>query len=163
MTKHLGEPSQKGLGVEDAVEQLLSIQTRAWTLFVERRQSHGPVEPTRMQMMVLTALDQRGSHTVSELANLLHVSTPTASQSVNVLVARGWCEIVLSRQDRRRHHVNLTEKGRTVLGERMDKRLTRMRQVLQHLNGQERAQLITLLDRIIGVWQTQEGSSENGG
>jgi DNA-binding MarR family transcriptional regulator len=162
MTEHLGNPRELSATVDEALTFLETVQERTWEFFIERRLSRGPEDPTRVQLVVLQSVARSGPRSVSELADLLQVSTPTASQLVNLLVVRGWCQIALSPRDRRRHDVQLTPKGHAVLGERMQKRLSRVRALLEALTPEERAQFIHLVNRIVTLWQSNEGSSEHG-
>lgn len=144
-----------------ALDRLLKIQERTVALFLDRRVERDPGEPTRIQAFVLQSITRRPGLSISELADMLHVSAPSASQLVNTMMDRGWVSVKVSPQDRRRHELNLTSCGSHVLAERTDKRLSRVRAVLEQLSPLERAQLVQLMDRVATLWQSTEGRSEN--
>lgn len=159
MTKKLGHPSESSggaLGVEDALERLVQIQQHAFTLFVDRRVERNPGEPTRIQTFVLRTVAERGPISVSELAKTLNVSAPTASQLLQSLVERGWLQVDISLKDRRRRDIHITDDGRGVLSQRLQKRLRRVQRVLEQLTPEERTLLVTMLDRVVGLWQSTD-------
>lgn len=165
MTKHLGQPSDlshESITVDEAMTRLLDIQQRAVALFIERRSERPPDAPTRMQTHALRIVRDQDHLSVTELAQILNVSTPTASQLVNTLVSRGWLLLDVSTHDRRRHEVSVTESGRALLHEHQEKRLTAVKAVMEQLSPHERAQLVSLLDRAMHLWQHNEGSTTNG-
>ncbi len=150
---------------EEALQKLMAIQESAASLFLERRADRDPGQPTRMQTFVLRTILERGPFSVSELAELLNVSVPTASQLVNTMTEHGWLLTAVSPQDRRRHEVRLTEYGTQLLRERMQKRLGRVRRMLDRLSPEERGTLVSILDKVVKVWtstEDTEGSSPNG-
>lgn len=157
--------SSNPLSVEDAMIHILDLQKRAFAFFVERRADREPDAPTRFQAHVLRIAADQDGISVSELAQALTVSPPTASQLVNTLVDRGFLRIVLSTTDRRRHEVHITDKGSVWLQERIKKRLVGVKRVLDELSPEERTDLIRLVERAVTIWQTNsspEGSSQHG-
>jgi DNA-binding MarR family transcriptional regulator len=158
MAKSFGYPTD--MTVNEALDALLTLQERALALFVERRTARQPNQPTRMQTLVLRTVSDRGSLSVSQLSAVLNVSAPTTSQLVNTLIDRGWLKVAISSEDRRRHHIEITELGQTVLAEYLKNRLTHVKTVLEQLTPEERRMLVTLLDRVITLWH--EGSPPHG-
>lgn len=59
----------------------------------------------------LVVLGQQGPCMLTELAGFLRVSPPTMSNTVRVLVQRGWAERLSDERDRRRVTLRLTEPG----------------------------------------------------
>ncbi len=143
--------------MDEAVDQLLKIQDNMMAWFLERRGARNPKEPTRMQTFVLRTVACRQPMTVSQLADILRVTSPTASQIVTTLLDHGWLTMTLSSVDRRRHEISLTTAGDIALKERTQKRLVRVAKVLERLKPEERGELIALLQHIIAVWQSLEG------
>lgn len=151
------------LAVDEAMSRILTIQQRAFSLFVERRSERRPDYPTRVQMHVLHILRDREIVSVSELARLLSVSVSTVSQLINTLVERQWLRVEISAQDRRRHDVRITEIGAALLRDRYHERLNTVKQVLEQLTPEERTMLVNLLERSVAIWQSsQEGSKPYG-
>ena len=64
------------------------------------------------QEQVLEALVSHGALTMSELAGILRVRTPTASKMVTRLAGLGFVQRDLGRRDARTVRVGLTRKGR---------------------------------------------------
>ena len=153
------------ISVDQALGQLLHFQQRAFALITERRMERDAGDPTRIQIFVLRTLSDRGALSVSELAEILSVSVPAASQLINTLVERGWLQMNISPKDRRRHDVQITTGGQRVLNEGLIGRLHRVKRILEKLTPEERTTLVTLLDRVVTLWQADrvhEGSSLDG-
>lgn len=161
MDEILGYPTDnhksRVFSVEEALDQLLAIQDNMMAWFIERRGQRGNHEPTRMQIFVLSTVASHQPMTVSQLADILRVTPPTASQIVTTLLDHGWLTMALSSVDRRRHEISLTTAGDCALKERTQKRLVRVAKVLERLEPEERGELIALLNHISAAWQSIEG------
>lgn len=165
MTAKTERPSGPArLSVEDALRHLVEIQRQTFSVLVERRSDLRAGEPTRMQTQLLRLVHDGGPLSVSELAKLLTVSVPTASQWVNRMADRGWLELAISDRDRRRHDIRITEAGAAILTRRYLTRLAVMRQVLDGFTPEERATLVRLIERAVELWHDlspEEGSSDD--
>ncbi len=75
---------------------------------------------------------------LSELAEHLHVSLPTMSNSVTILEERGWAERVRSPEDRRKVVIEITPEGRAVLAEVNSMAEARVDQIMETLSTQDR-------------------------
>jgi DNA-binding MarR family transcriptional regulator len=84
------------------------------TIMVEQHRSSYPTSPAHFRLLGILA-----SHpcNLSELALRQAVSLPTMSNSISVLVERGWVKRVPSPDDRRQVMLELTPDGRAVLCE----------------------------------------------
>lgn len=142
------------MSVDQAVEHLLRVQDGMFTLLVERRQDRGRNQLTRIQARVLSAVKQRGHSTVSDIAELLDISAPTASQLVNTMVEREWLHRGAETSDRRRHLIEITETGVGVLAARDRQREQRFRRIVSQLSDDERVALVALAERIVLLWST---------
>lgn len=161
-TRHGADQSR--LEVDDALSHLIEIQRQTFSLLVERRAELRPDQPTRIQTHLLRLVHDAGPMSVSELARLLAVAVPTASQWVNRMADRGWLELVISDRDRRRHDVRITSNGSTILAERYRARLDTMRRILGMFTPEERATLVGLIERAVRIWCQMphaEGSSHD--
>ena len=67
------------LAVDEAMSRLLSLQQRAFSLFVERRAERRPDYPTRIQMHVLHVIRERETVSVSELARFSVCQRPPSA------------------------------------------------------------------------------------
>ncbi len=80
----------------------------------ELRQTGRLMAPTHFQTMAILYLHPAN---LSELAELLGVSTPTTSNTVSSLEQRGWVRRSRSKEDRRIVNITLTQTGCEILGE----------------------------------------------
>src|SRR5215218_7458661 len=103
---------------------------------------------TRAQWLVLTRLHRNPGASHSELAELMEVEKATAGRMIDRLVANGWVERRVQRDDRRVKRVYLTPEA-----ERVHKRIWRVAEAtvdsaLGDLSIQESRQLMALLRRV---------------
>src|SRR4051812_45209788 len=103
---------------------------------------------TRAQWLVLTRLHRRPGASHSELAELMEVEKATAGRMIDRLVANGWVERRVQRDDRRVKRVYLTPEA-----ERGHKRIWRVAEetvdaALGGLSQPESRQLMALLQRV---------------
>jgi DNA-binding MarR family transcriptional regulator len=103
---------------------------------------------TRAQWLVLTRLHRRPGASHSELAEMMEVEKATAGRMIDRLVANGWVERRIQRDDRRVKRVYLTREA-----ERVHKRIWRVAEAtvesaLADLSRPESRQLMALLQRI---------------
>jgi DNA-binding MarR family transcriptional regulator len=102
---------------------------------------------------------------MSELVGLLDVGAATGSQFVRTLEMRGWVSRSLDAGDRRRHMVQITPKGQTVVNAAQVAQRQRLEQLLAHLSPPERSQLVTLTRKLANVVEMDTGrlnQSEGG-
>lgn len=103
---------------------------------------------TRAQWLVLTRLHRNPGASHSELAELMEVEKATAGRMIDRLVANGWVERRVQRDDRRVKRVYLTPEA-----ERVHKRIWRVAEetvdaALVGLSPPESRQLMALLRRV---------------
>lgn len=100
------------------------------TIVAEHHRSSYPMPPAHFRLLTILA-----NHpcNLSELALRQAVSLPTMSNSISVLVERGWVTRVPSPDDRRQVLLELTPDGRTVLCE---------------IKGHAEARVAELLDKL---------------
>jgi MarR family transcriptional regulator for hemolysin len=103
---------------------------------------------TRAQWLVLTRLHRNPGASHSELAELMEVEKATAGRMIDRLVANGWVERRVQRDDRRVKRVYLTPEA-----ERVHKRIWRVAEetvdaALGGLSAPESRQLMALLRRV---------------
>lgn len=167
MTKQLASQSKSPdawLNVAEAATRLQQVQYRLFELFVERRQHRNKETPTRIQSYVLDRVRISGMLFTSEIAEILTVSRPTASQMVNTMVERGWLTREVTGSDRRRQAVRLTEQGVEVIERRCRRRRARLEALVGALDASERTALVRLAERVEGLWTTLEhAASEDEG
>ena len=106
---------------------------------------------TRLQGFLLLAVARKGSLPMSDVVRILEVGPATVSQFVSSLEERGWVERCLDPQDRRRHLVQITDKGQQVAAKFQENRRLQLAGILEHLSAEERTQLVALAQRVAAV------------
>lgn len=108
------------------------------TLWAEQYFSSYPIAPAHFRLLTILA-----SHScnLSELAVRQAVSLPTMSNSISVLVERGWVKRAPSPDDRRQILLELTPDGQTVLADLKGRVEARVGELLGVLSPDELASL----------------------
>jgi DNA-binding MarR family transcriptional regulator len=110
----------------------------------------GALELTLTQIKLLHHLeDQARELTLKEAAELVLVSLPAASRTVDDLVRRGFVERHEDVEDRRMKRVLLTEAGRSVIRRLNAARLSGLEQFTQTLTDAERRKLSGALSQLL--------------
>jgi DNA-binding MarR family transcriptional regulator len=110
----------------------------------------GALELTLTQIKLLHHLeDSSRVLTLKEAAELVHISLPAASRTVDDLVRRGFAERHEDLDDRRMKRVSLTQPGRAVIRRLNAARLTGLEQFTANLNESERAGLAEALSLLL--------------
>lgn len=131
---------------------LISLIFTATRLIRERTAGHGKVDPFSMaQFKVLALVSEKGSPTMKEVADLLYITSPSATAIINRLVKARELERIYDKEDRRIVRLMLTEKGRKSLAERREAVTARMSKVIESLNKKERDDLANILIKIINT------------
>ena len=115
------------------------------TIFAERHCY--PMSPAHFRLLAILA---GHSSNLSELAVRHAVSLPTMSNSISVLVERGWVKRVQSPDDRRQVLLELTPEGRAALIEIKSQAEARVADLLEQLSSDELASLsagLAILER----------------
>ena len=107
-------------------------------------------EITAAQLRTLAQLASVQSLTVGSIASGLKISYPAASKAVDRLVERGLAARHRDDSDARSIRVNLTERGRELVGRVATERREKLRRALERLGGDRPAQaLLALLEAFI--------------
>lgn len=111
------------------------------SLFGFVAQSLAPVldEMTMPQFRVLVVLDGAGALRMSDLAERIGVHPSTLSRTVDRLVAGQWIERASAEESRREVHVQLSDRGRSLVGDVTDRRRGQIARVLAALPDKDRA------------------------
>jgi DNA-binding MarR family transcriptional regulator len=110
----------------------------------------GALELTMTQIKLLHHLeDAPRALTLKEAAELVLVSLPAASRTVDDLVRRGFVERHEDVEDRRMKRVTPTEAGRAVVRRLNAARLTGLEQFSESLNQAERRELAQALSQLL--------------
>jgi len=116
---------------------------RAATLRLARRirQQRSVSTMTDGQFAVLVALRTHGPHTLSALAERDSITAPSMNRTVNALEELGYVTRVADAEDRRRVRIAITEAGREVVADTVERRDTWLATVFERLTDDERATL----------------------
>jgi DNA-binding MarR family transcriptional regulator len=108
-----------------------------------------PLQLTPAQFSVLLLLDRNPGRNQTEIANTLGILRPNFVAMLDGLESRELCTRVRSVNDRRSHHLILTDKGKAVLS-RAKKLVTAKHEARLNelLGANNRAALVTMLTRI---------------
>jgi DNA-binding MarR family transcriptional regulator len=108
---------------------------------------------------ILAALDEQ-PFTQHQLATMMSVSSPTMSNTLTTLEARGWIIRQRSQEDRRLVHTHLTDAGRTVLHASKREMEAQLEQMLTDLSAEEREQLVNGLQVLQNIFYKALGVIE---
>jgi DNA-binding MarR family transcriptional regulator len=142
----------------DPTTDALAADLYAVVVFLHKNCNHdlfeavGELELTLTQIKLLHGLEDAGRElALKEAAELVHVSLPAASRTVEDLVRRGFLERREDAEDRRMKRVRLTAAGRAVIRRLNAARLSGLEQFAATLESTERdsvaAALYTLTAR----------------
>jgi DNA-binding MarR family transcriptional regulator len=108
-----------------------------------------PLQLTPAQFSVLLLLDRNPGRNQTEIANTLGILRPNFVAMLDGLESRDLCARVRSTNDRRSHHLVLTDKGRTTLARAKKLVAAKHEARLNELLGPgNRAALVAMLTRI---------------
>jgi DNA-binding MarR family transcriptional regulator len=109
----------------------------------------GALELTLTQIKLLHLLEDGREFALKQAAELVHVSLPAASRTVDDLVRRGFVERHEDAQDRRMKRVSITADGHAVIRRLNAARLTGLQQFTESLTDDERRELAGALSRVL--------------
>jgi DNA-binding MarR family transcriptional regulator len=110
----------------------------------------GALELTLTQIKLLHHLEDADRElSLGEIAELVHISLPAASRTVEDLVRRGFVGRREDSADRRMKRVQLTERGRKAIRRLNAARLSGLEQFAESLDEPERVALAEALTRLV--------------
>lgn len=127
-------------------------------LHSEMRASAGGMGPSHFQLLGMLA---RRSCNLSEIAERQSVTMATISNSVNILVDRGWIQRIPVSHDRRMVRVVLTPTGKEVLDENQQRLENQVKKRLSELSTEDLDKLIYGLQILKRVLDTSSVSERN--
>ena len=119
------------------------------TIVADHHNSSHPMSPAHLRLLTILA---HHPCNLSELAVQQAVSLPTMSNSISVLVERGWVNRVPSQDDRRQVSLELTPDGRAVLAKMKNEAEARVVELLEDLSPDDLKSLaagLVILDRAL--------------
>jgi DNA-binding MarR family transcriptional regulator len=110
-------------------------------------------DPTITQVRALAIIRRCGQGTLTEIADLLGISSPAASRLVEALVTKGLIRRQTSRRDRRRLSLQLTPKGVKALDRAWVAARQSLAERLGELSKAEMATVQAALTRLDGIFR----------
>lgn len=105
-------------------------------------------EMSGAQKRIFYFLDLEGPRKMSEIAQLVNVSLPAATQVVDRLVRAGLVERVPDANDRRVIRIAFTREGEQTMKKIKAVHERRLKEVLEKLDAQERVELVEAFEKI---------------
>lgn len=109
------------------------------------RQAVVPAKVNLAQARTLFALGEGGPQRVTSLARLQHLTQPTMSAVVGRMERLGWVRRTADENDRRAALIRLTNAGRRVLGQMLERRTAVLQSFLDSMSPSGRASLTRAL------------------
>jgi DNA-binding MarR family transcriptional regulator len=103
---------------------------------------------TATQRIALVELGHEGPLRLNDLAQRMGTSTPTASRAVDALEALGLITRAADPEDRRALSLGVSERGRALLDERLERAAAAFEPATASLSADERSELLALLRRM---------------
>ncbi|WP_448002487.1 MarR family winged helix-turn-helix transcriptional regulator [Agromyces bauzanensis] len=103
------------------------------------------------QLAVLGVLYRRGARTLTELAEVEHVSAPSMNRTVNCLEESRYVLRTADEIDRRKTNITLTDAGHDVVRETLSKRDAWLTTRLRELSKEDRATLARAAELMGGL------------
>lgn len=148
--------SPSELGTIASAERTLAADLYALVVFLHKNcnsdlfEAMGALELTITQIKLLHQLELAPRElTLKEAAELVPVSLPAASRTVDDLVRRGMVMRHEDVEDRRMKRISLTQSGRAVIRTLNASRLSGFEQFIQTLNDDERRTLAGALGELL--------------
>lgn len=129
---------------------LAQVKGRLDELRLESK-SKGPLDYALIYNIGVLLSRESGSLTMGELSKALDVPLSTATRIVDWLVESGYVRRLSDPEDRRIVRVALTEAGRELYKAVDEFLLQRIGQILLPFSPEERASLVYLLQKLIGI------------
>ena len=115
---------------------------------------------TKSQFQLLTILALGGERTVTELAELLNISRPAISKTIDKLVHQLLVTRAEDHSDRRTVHLNATALGNNIIKNYHQKRAKRLEDLETHYSPEELTLFDSMIERYINHCVAIEGTME---
>jgi DNA-binding MarR family transcriptional regulator len=147
------DPTQLGVPSDEEVTEAIVLASRAMVAVAERSVTGGPDDITLPQFRTLAVLHYGGTRRLADLAEALSVSPSTATRMCDRLVRKGLVSRTRDDLDRREVNLAITNPGRKVVHDVIDRRRDEVRQLLRSVPDGLRPHLVnslTLLAKAAG-------------
>lgn len=126
------------------------LHQQSTALFVQRTQAAG-FDLTPIQFAALDAIHNQPGTDQARLAEMIAYDRATIGGVIERLEQKGWVRRVTSARDRRARELSMTPAGERVFKALMPVVHDVQEEILQSLNGTERARFLDLARRAVGV------------
>lgn len=110
---------------------------------------HSPDHLSKTQLSILRILSVAGTHAVSELAEILHISRAAASKNVEKLVKKKLVNRRIIEEDRRIVEISLLPPGGAIIDSYEKLRLKKQKDALERFTPKEKVQFAELLGKYV--------------
>jgi DNA-binding MarR family transcriptional regulator len=152
----------KSTEVKTVAQAFVKVMPRVMRIMGPARQWSGlTVLPAHFRLLGILADHSRN---LSELAVQQAVSLPTMSNSISVLVERGWVNRVPSQDDRRQVSLELTPEGRAVLVKMRSEAEARVAELLGQLSPEDLKSLaagLAVLEKVLAAHARPDGLEQD--
>ncbi|BBH23758.1 hypothetical protein Back11_51030 [Paenibacillus baekrokdamisoli] len=126
-----------------------------------RRPFEGCTPSETMMLFCIRRSTKSGSPGLkaSEISSMMKITSPTVTQTVNMLEAKGLVERSLDAHDRRVFRIKLTEEGERMTQAAEDSMHIRVKGLIDHLGKERSLLLVELLDEVVQYYGEQEPDS----
>lgn len=94
-----------------------------------------------------------GMMTVTQIANIMEMTTPAASKLLRIIEGKGYIARVLDDKDRRVVYIRLTEKGSALITASKKKAEEKTAKILEKLGEEDARELIRIFGRLRAIVQ----------
>ena len=98
---------------------------------------------------IIMYIAHSGEVTMTDIASRLHITPPSASALIDVLVKKKLVERVHSNKDRRTVHIVLDKGARKLMNSIQKKKMSIFKKMLSKLNSEDKENLIKILNKCI--------------
>ena len=113
------------------------------------------------QKRILIILNESEAITQRDLTERLGIQPGSASEILSKLEGSGWIVRTQNEADRRTTDISLTDSGREIAEEALRQRRKRHEEMFSCLSGEEKQELLSLLDKVRCDWKKRYKKNEN--
>lgn len=116
---------------------------------------------SKTEFMTLLQVERNGEIIMSQIADFINVPLSTATGVIERLVSKGFIERSRSESDRRIVVIRLTDDGKRLAEEIKGSLISYAGQVLNELTEEEKALLLKLVDKVVGIFSGRKTAEQD--
>jgi DNA-binding MarR family transcriptional regulator len=138
---------------EDPIERLIESSFEIGRVMRHHMKFDGKEHGVNfLQIHALIIINEQKGITMKQLADALHVTSPSATSFVNRLVKLGWVERLHDPANRKLVRLRITVAGGKLLRIKMERRQKMIRELFSLLTPHEQSMLADLQDKIVSKY-----------